>query len=93
MGLVNAQYDLRDADFPVIIMVAGDDRIAANAVVNRLNEWMDTRYIRTFVFLGRARPSRSARPLLAPVAVDPPQGRMGVGRRAVRAGGRVVRAT
>ena len=51
VDLINAQYDLRDADFPVVIWIAGDDRIAANAVVNRLNEWMDARYINTRVFL------------------------------------------
>ncbi len=51
VGLVNAQYDLRRADFPVIVLIAGDDRVAANEVVNRLNEWMDARYMRTHVFL------------------------------------------
>lgn len=51
VGLINAQYDLRDADFPVIIWIAGDDRIAANEMVNRLNEWMDARYAATRVFL------------------------------------------
>ena len=70
VGLVNAQYDLRNADFPVIVLIAGDDRIAANEVVNRLNEWMDARYMRTHVFreldAGRGR----AAPLLAPVAGD-----------------------
>lgn len=50
LGLVNAQYDLRNADFPVIIWVAGDDRIAANEAVNRLNEWMDARFVDTRVF-------------------------------------------
>ncbi len=50
VDLVNAQYDLRNANFPLIIWVAGDDRIAANEVVNRINEWMDARYIRTHVF-------------------------------------------
>jgi polyphosphate:AMP phosphotransferase len=50
VGLVNAQYDLREADFPVIIWIAGDDRVAANEAVNRLNEWMDARYINTRVF-------------------------------------------
>ena len=50
VGLINAQYDLRDADFPVIIWIAGDDRLAANALVNRLNEWMDSRYVDTRVF-------------------------------------------
>ncbi len=50
VGLINAQYDLRDADFPVIIWIAGDDRLAANALVNRLNEWMDSRFADTHVF-------------------------------------------
>ncbi len=50
VGLINAQYDLRDADFPVLIWIAGDDRLAANALVNRLNEWMDSRFIDTRVF-------------------------------------------
>lgn len=50
VGLINAQYDLKDADFPVIIWIAGDDRLAANALVNRLNEWMDSRFIETRVF-------------------------------------------
>ncbi|MGB0961863.1 MAG: hypothetical protein ACPGVY_04105, partial [Mycobacterium sp.] len=50
VGLINAQYDLRDADFPVIIWIAGDDRLGANALVNRLNEWMDSRYADTRVF-------------------------------------------
>lgn len=54
VGLVNAQYDLREADFPLIVQISGDDRIAANGVVNRLNEWMDARYVRTHVFRERS---------------------------------------
>ena len=50
VGLINAQYDLRDANFPVIIWIAGDDRLAANELVNRLNEWMDSRFADTRVF-------------------------------------------
>ena len=50
VGLINAQYDLRSADFPVIIWIAGDDRRAANELVNRLNEWMDSRFADTRVF-------------------------------------------
>ncbi|MCB1288312.1 MAG: hypothetical protein KDB47_11550, partial [Mycobacterium sp.] len=50
VGLINAQYDLRHANFPVIIWIAGDDRLAANELVNRLNEWMDSRYADTRVF-------------------------------------------
>jgi polyphosphate:AMP phosphotransferase len=47
--LVNAQYDLRAADFSVLVLIAGDDRLAGNAVVNRINEWMDARFIETHV--------------------------------------------
>ena len=50
VGLINAQYDLRHANFPVIIWIAGDDRLAANELVNRLNEWMDSLYADTRVF-------------------------------------------
>lgn len=61
--LINAQYDLRDADFPVIIWIAGDDRLAANALVNRLNEWFDSRFIGTRVFAERTE-EESQRPQL-----------------------------
>jgi polyphosphate:AMP phosphotransferase len=50
LALVNAQYDLREADFPVLIVLVGDDRQGANDLVNRLNEWMDARYVATRVF-------------------------------------------
>lgn len=50
LDLVNAQYELRDADFPVVIFIGGDDRIAANEVVNRLDEWLDGRFVDTHVF-------------------------------------------
>jgi polyphosphate:AMP phosphotransferase len=50
VNLINAQYDLRSADFPVMIVLIGDDRPGVSELVNRLNEWMDARYIRTHVF-------------------------------------------
>jgi polyphosphate:AMP phosphotransferase len=50
LGLLNAQFDLASADFPVVVIIAGDDRVGANAVVNRLNEWLDSRYLATEVF-------------------------------------------
>lgn len=50
VDLINAQYDLREADFPVLIVLMGDDRPGVSGLVNRLNEWMDGRYIRTHVF-------------------------------------------
>ncbi len=61
VDLINAQYKLRKADFGVLLFVAGDDRVAANAVVNRINEWMDARYIRTVV-MGRSTEEEAMRP-------------------------------
>jgi hypothetical protein len=28
--LLNAQFDLAEADFPVVVIIAGDDRVGAN---------------------------------------------------------------
>jgi polyphosphate:AMP phosphotransferase len=61
VDLLNAQYDFRHADFPVLIVFGGDDRPACDEMVDLLHEWMDARYMDTCVFLEptdeeRARP-------------------------------------
>jgi polyphosphate:AMP phosphotransferase len=48
--LINAQFDLAKADFPVLLLIAGDDRVGCNEVLNVLHEWMDARYLQTHVF-------------------------------------------
>jgi polyphosphate:AMP phosphotransferase len=48
--LINAQFDLKKADFPVLLMLAGDDRVGCNEVLNILHEWMDARDLQTSVF-------------------------------------------
>jgi AMP-polyphosphate phosphotransferase len=48
--LINAQFDLKRADFPVLMMLAGDDRVGCNEVLNILHEWMDARFLQTSVF-------------------------------------------
>ena len=50
VDLINAQYDLRNADFPTLVLIAGDDRQGCNDIVNLLHEWMDARYLDTHVF-------------------------------------------
>lgn len=50
IDLINAQYDLRRADFPVLVQIAGDDLFGCNEIVNVLHEWMDARHIRTHVY-------------------------------------------
>jgi AMP-polyphosphate phosphotransferase len=43
--LVNVQYDLQSADFSVIVVVAGDDRLSAREIMRGMHDWMDGRYI------------------------------------------------
>ena len=47
IDLVNAQFDLRQANWGVVVLMAGDDRIGINEVVQLLHEWMDARYLDT----------------------------------------------
>lgn len=49
-GLLQAQEALKQADFPVLILVSGVDFAGKGQAVNLLNEWMDPRYLRTFSF-------------------------------------------
>lgn len=51
VDLLNAQFDLRNAAFPVLILVAGDDRLGCERTVDILHEWLDARYVNTHVFL------------------------------------------
>jgi polyphosphate:AMP phosphotransferase len=61
IGLVNAQYDLRDQDFPVVIVLAGSDRAGCTDVLHGLHEVMDGRYVET-VALGRPTEEELERP-------------------------------
>ena len=45
--LLEAQFRLRDAGFPVIVLVHGVDGAGKGDTVNTLHEWMDTRLIDT----------------------------------------------
>jgi polyphosphate:AMP phosphotransferase len=48
--LLTVQQELKNCDFPVIILISGVDGGGKGEVINLLNEWMDPRYIRTFAF-------------------------------------------
>ncbi len=49
--LINMQYDFKDSDFQVLVLLAGNNRKATNEVLDLLNEWMDARFLDTHVFL------------------------------------------
>jgi len=48
--LLEAQRELLQTDVPVIVLVSGVEGAGKGEVVNRLNEWLDTRGVRTFAF-------------------------------------------
>lgn len=78
VGLVNAQYQLHQADFSMIVTLAGTDRIGCEKVVDRLHEWMDGRYLDTW-FAGRPTDAELSRPRFWRYwRAMPPNGRIGV---------------
>jgi len=48
--LLEAQRALKESNTPVIVIVAGVEGAGKGEVVNRLNEWLDTRGVQTFAF-------------------------------------------
>ncbi|WP_462322119.1 polyphosphate:AMP phosphotransferase [Halochromatium sp.] len=48
--LLEAQRELTESSIPVIVIVAGVEAAGKGEVVNRLNEWLDTRGMQTFAF-------------------------------------------
>jgi len=59
--LLKRQFDLREADFSVVVLVAGDDRLGTHEVFNRLHEWLDARLIDAYAF-GRRSDEERERP-------------------------------
>jgi polyphosphate:AMP phosphotransferase len=76
LGLLNAQVDLAGTDVPVVVIIAGDDRVGANGLVNRLNEWLDTRSMTTEVFTGTSEAERQRPDTWRLWMALPPRGRM-----------------
>lgn len=48
--LLEVQRELRESNTPVIVIVSGVEAAGKGEVVNRLNEWLDTRGVQTFAF-------------------------------------------
>ncbi len=49
-ALLTQQRRLRDANFPVIVVISGVEGAGKGRMVNRLNEWLDTRGLQTFAY-------------------------------------------
>ncbi|MFG0273704.1 MAG: polyphosphate:AMP phosphotransferase [Phycisphaerales bacterium] len=50
VDLLNVQTDLHESGAQVLIVIAGDDRLATEEMVDLVNEWMDARLIDTESF-------------------------------------------
>ena len=77
-ALLDAQFDLSGAKFPVVILVAGVDGAGKSETVNTLNEWMDPRHIQTH---GLAEPSDEERErphMYRYWRLLPPKGKIGI---------------
>lgn len=76
--LLNAQFDLQQAPFPVLILIGGDDYQGVDDLLDVLHEWLDARYIDTEVFLNPTEEERE-RPLFFRYwNALPPSGRVGI---------------
>ncbi len=49
-GLLFAQDALKEADFPVLILISGVDGAGKGDVINQLHAWFDPRYLRAYAF-------------------------------------------
>jgi polyphosphate:AMP phosphotransferase len=62
--LLNLQFDLKDKDFSMVVLLAGDDRPGAIAAARTLHEWIDTRHIETNIMFEGGSPEEERRPVL-----------------------------
>ena len=77
-NLLEVQTNLREADFPVVVMFAGVDGAGKGELTNLLNEWMDPRGIATRAFGAPSEPE-AARPQYWRFWRDlPPRGDIGL---------------
>ena len=56
--LINAQFELRERAFSMLVLVAGDDPQSAEEVIDLLHEWLDARDLASETFLERTEEER-----------------------------------
>lgn len=49
-NLLNTQYEILESDISVLIIISGVEGAGKSEVVNRLNEWLDARWVRNHAF-------------------------------------------
>ena len=76
--LVLLQQQLRQADFPVLILFSGVDGAGKGATVNLLNEWMDPRWMETRAYGELSDEERDRPPFWRYWRDLPPRGTVGL---------------
>ena len=77
-ALVHMQVQLKNAPFPVLIVVAGVDASGKGEVVNTLNAWLDPRGVETFAFHEPTDEERERPAMWRFWRCLPPYGRIGI---------------
>jgi polyphosphate:AMP phosphotransferase len=77
-ALLHAQSDLGDADFPVIVLIAGVDGAGKRRTTNLLSEWLDPHFIVTRAFEEPTQDERQRPGFWRYWLSLPPRGHMGV---------------
>jgi polyphosphate:AMP phosphotransferase len=77
--LLDTQYELlKDARFPVVILISGVRGAGKGETVNLLNEWMDPRHIHALAFDNPTDEERERPPMWRYWRALPPKGRIGI---------------
>jgi len=76
--LLEVQRQLRKTNIPVIVIVSGVEGAGKGAVVNRLNEWLDARGIRTVAFWDESDEETERPPYWRFWRQLPPRGTVGI---------------
>jgi polyphosphate:AMP phosphotransferase len=77
-ALLEVQEDLKNAPFPVLIIIGGVDGAGKSETVNLLHEWMDARYLHTHAFGPPSDEERERPEAWRFWRVLPPKGRIGI---------------
>jgi polyphosphate:AMP phosphotransferase len=78
MGLIEVQNRVKQADFPVIILINGVDGAGKGDTANLLHEWMDARYLQTYAVADKTEEERQRPDYWRFWMALPPAGRIGV---------------
>jgi len=76
--LLEAQTQLRAANFPVIIVIGGVDGAGKGETVNTLLEWLDPRFVETFALTPPSDEERERPAMWRFWRALPPRGRIGI---------------